>query len=85
MKNELEIYAYLDKKNSNRLTVDENIFYGNDYANCEAHGLRIAGEGKYTNIRVRVDIEKYFDYIAKNIPEKYRTNRIRNWLNGASE
>jgi len=85
MRNELEIHAYLDKKNNNNITLEGNTFYGKKFANCQTKLFRIAGETGDTNIKINVDIEEYFDYIAKHVPEKFRTNRIKEWLNSANK
>ena len=79
MKNEIEIYAYITTDGGIRVYVSENIWYGEAAAKWRSHGLRFQSEkGDY--LEVRISIEDYFDYIAKTIPEKYRTERIKKWL-----
>ena len=79
MKNEIEIYAYITTDNGIRVYVSENIWYGEAEAKWRSHGLCFQGEkGDY--LKIRIPIEGYFDYIAKTIPEKYQTERIKKWL-----
>ena len=79
MKNEIEIYAYITTDRGICVYVSEDIWYGEAEAKWRSHGLRFqSGKGDY--LKVRMPIEDYFDYIAKTIPEKNRTERIKKWL-----
>ena len=79
MKNEIEIYAYITTDGGIRVCVNEDIWYGEAEAQWRSHGLRFhSKKGDY--LKIRMSIEDYFDYIAKTIPEKYRTERIKKWF-----
>lgn len=79
MKNEIELYAYITTDGGIHVYVSENIWYGEAEAKWRSHGLRFQSEkGDY--LKIRMPIEGYFDYIAKTIPEKYQTERIKKWL-----
>lgn len=78
MKNEIEISAYIATEDGIRIEARENIFYGEE-AQWRSHGFRCQSALGHP-LRIRIPIEQYFDYIATTIPEKYRTERIKKWI-----
>ena len=78
MKNEIEISAYITTEDGIRIETREHIFYGEE-ARWRSHGFRCQSALGHP-LRIRMPIEQYFDYIATTIPEKYRTERIKKWI-----
>ena len=78
MKNVLEFYSNFNNYKEN---IRIEVWYGEN-EQWRSHVINYFGKpGEYGMFKV--DVEKFFDYVASLIPEMYRTDRIKKWLESA--
>lgn len=87
MKNVLEVRVDLSCGDDGgyRFRLHEDLWYGDgEEAKWRSHGYRFASPvGK--SLKMKIDIENLFDHISSMIPEEYRTERLKKWIESKAE